>query len=65
MRTNRCGSSAGLFYVHGCFHSDSKVTPSDPESSSKERDEEERACSTELRGEICTANHSDFYIQVY
>lgn len=36
IRANRCGSSAGLIYVHGCFHSHIKVTPSDPETFSKD-----------------------------
>lgn len=49
--------------LHGCFHSDTEVTPSDPETSSKGKDEE-KACSAGLRGQICTANHSDFYIPV-
>lgn len=37
----------------------------DPETRSKDLDEEERGCPSGLRGEICPANHSDVYIQVY
>lgn len=62
---HRCGSAAGLFYVHGCFHSDIKVTPSGTETSSKDKDAEESGSSTELRGGICTAPHPGVDIQAY
>lgn len=62
-RINRCGSSAGFFYAHGCFHLEMKVMPSGSEASCKDRGEQ-RACSTVLRGETSTPNYPGFHIQV-
>lgn len=62
---HRCGSAAGLFNVHGCFHSDIKVTPSGAETSSKDKDAEESGSATELRGGTCTAPHPGVDVQAH